>query len=168
MTEDRIMTIAKRLLYYVLSAYIVFVFALALALKFAGTHQGLHLWPNVGSIATGQWIIGVSEILATALLFVPGGRIFGAAIASGIMTGAVSSSLFAPLGMEGPMHGPLFTMAWSGWISGWIVLAMSFTDVREWARTRFGSKRQRGDGIGAGLLPVTPGRTSRVCDRTLA
>jgi hypothetical protein len=68
-------------------------------------------------------------------------RIFGAALAIGIMTGAIYFHLFTPLGVDilGD-RGELFTLACGVWISGWVILAMSTSDIRSWAY-RFSGQR---------------------------
>jgi hypothetical protein len=49
------------------------------------------------------------------------------------MSGAIFFHLFTPLGVvimgDG---GELFTLACGVWISGWIILALSAGEVREW------------------------------------
>jgi len=79
----------------------------------------------------GRWIIGLSELTASILLFIPRGRIFGAALAIAIMTGAIFFHLFSPIGVvilgDG---GELFTLACGVWISGWVILALSQNEIR--------------------------------------
>lgn len=123
-----------------LSAYIAFVFVQSLFFKFTGSAESIYIfstlrdWSGIALFEpAGRWIIGSAELIASILLFVPRTRIFGAALAIGIMTGAISFHLFTPLGVvimgDG---GLLFTMACGVWISGWIILAMSAREVRSW------------------------------------
>jgi len=123
-----------------LSAYIAFVFVQSLFFKFTGSEESIFIfstlrdWSGIGLFEpAGRWIIGTAELIASILLFVPRARIFGAAMAIGIMTGAIFFHLFTPLGVvimgDG---GELFTLACGVWLSGWIILALSFNEVREW------------------------------------
>jgi uncharacterized membrane protein YphA (DoxX/SURF4 family) len=125
---------------WALSAYIAFVFVQSLFFKFTGSEESIFIfstlrdWSGIGLFEpAGRWIIGTAELIASILLFVPRARIFGAAMAIGIMTGAIFFHLFTPLGVvimgDG---GELFTLACGVWLSGWIILALSFTEVREW------------------------------------
>jgi hypothetical protein len=123
-----------------LSAYIAFVFVQSLFFKFTGSAESIFIfstlrdWSGIALFEpVGRWVIGFSELIASILLFVPRTRIFGAAMAIGIMTGAISFHLFTPLGVvimgDG---GLLFTLACGVWISGWIILALSADEVRGW------------------------------------
>jgi len=129
----------KRYLPLVLSAYIAFVFVQSLFFKFTGSKESIYIfstlrdWSGIALFEpAGRWIIGLSELVASILLFVPRARIFGAAMAIGIMTGAIFFHLFSPLGVNvlGD-HGLLFTMACGVWISGWIILAIHAAEVRD-------------------------------------
>jgi len=125
---------------WVLSAYIAFVFIQSLFFKFTGSDESIYIfstlraWSGIALFEpAGRWIIGTAELIASILLFMPRTRIFGAALAIGIMSGAIFFHLFTPLGVvimgDG---GELFTLACGVWISGWIILALSAGDVREW------------------------------------
>jgi uncharacterized membrane protein YphA (DoxX/SURF4 family) len=125
---------------WVLSAYIAFVFVQSLFFKFTGSAESIYIfstlrdWSGIALFEpAGRWIIGFSELIASILLFIPRTRIFGAAMAIGIMTGAISFHLFTPLGVEIMGDGgELFTLACGVWISGWIILALSGDQVRAW------------------------------------
>ncbi|MES2255266.1 MAG: hypothetical protein V4559_09510 [Pseudomonadota bacterium] len=133
------MTIRKYVL-WALSAYIAFVFVQSLFFKFTGSEESIYIfstlraWSGIALFEpAGRWIIGTCELIASILLFVPRMRIFGAAMAIGIMTGALSFHLFTPLGVEilGD-GGELFILACGVWISSWIILALSVNDIRAW------------------------------------
>lgn len=130
----------RRAIVWALSAYIGFVFIQSLFFKFTGSQESIFIfatlraWSGVALFEpAGRWIIGICELIASILLFVPRTRIFGAAMAIGIMTGAISFHLFTPLGVEilGD-GGELFILACGVWISGWIILALSVSDIRMW------------------------------------
>ena len=134
---------ARRYILWALSAYIAFIFIQSLFFKFTGSEESvfifstLRAWSGIGLFEpAGRWIIGLCELIASILLFLPRTRIFGAALAIGIMTGAISFHLFTPLGVEilGD-GGELFILACGVWISGWIILALSANDIRTWTGT---------------------------------
>jgi uncharacterized membrane protein YphA (DoxX/SURF4 family) len=125
---------------WVLSIYIAFVFIQSLFFKFTGAEESIYIfstlraWSGIALFEpVGRWAIGTAELVASILLFIPRTRIFGAVLAIGIMSGAIFFHLFTPLGVvimgDG---GELFTLACGVWISGWIILALSANDVREW------------------------------------
>src|SRR5215471_3215394 len=144
------MTLVKRYLPFVLSVYIAFVFVQSLFFKFTGSQESIYIFSTIrdwSGIAlfepAGRWTIGLSELVASILLFVPRVRVFGAALAIGIMTGAIFFHLFSPLGIEvfGD-HGLLFVMACGVWISGWVILAMHAEEIRELAAYVTGRSRR--------------------------
>ena len=125
---------------WLLSAYIAFVFIQSLFFKFTGAEESIYIFSTLRAWSgivlfepVGRWAIGTAELVASILLFMPRTRIFGAVLAIGIMSGAIFFHLFTPLGVvvmgDG---GELFTLACGVWISGWIILALSADDVREW------------------------------------
>ena len=123
-----------------LSAYIAFVFVQSLFFKFTGSAESIFIfttlreWSGIALFEpAGRWIIGCAELTASILLFIPRARIFGAALAIGIMTGAISFHLFTPLGIEIMGDGgELFALACGVWISGWVILALSAGEIRGW------------------------------------
>ncbi len=130
----------KTYVLWALSAYIAFVFVQSLFFKFTGSKESIFIfstlrdWSGISLFEpAGRWIIGSAELIASILLFVPRARIFGAAMAIGIMTGAISFHLFTPLGVEilGD-GGELFALACGVWLSGWAILALSAGEVRGW------------------------------------
>ena len=142
---------AKTILLWALSGYIAAVFVQSLFFKFTGAPESIYIfstlrdWSGISLFEpAGRWIIGLSELTASILLFAPRTRIFGATLAIGIMTGAIFFHLFSPIGVvilgDG---GELFTLACGVWISGWIILALSRDEIRAWAQfARAGFKPQ--------------------------
>ena len=130
----------KAIATFALSAYIAFVFVQSLFYKFTGSAESIFIfstlrdWSGIGLFEpAGRWIIGTAELIASVLLFVPGLTIFGAAMAIGIMTGAISFHLFTPLGVEIMGDGgELFTLACGVWIAGWAILWLKRGEVRAW------------------------------------
>ena len=132
------MTKYKPYALWALSAYIAFVFVQSLFFKFTGSAESIFIfstlrdWSGISLFEpAGRWIIGSAELVASILLFIPRARVLGAAMAVGIMTGAISFHLFTPLGVvimgDG---GELFALACGVWLSGWIILALSADEVR--------------------------------------
>jgi uncharacterized membrane protein YphA (DoxX/SURF4 family) len=130
----------RAILLWVLSAYIAAVFVQSLFFKFTGAPESIYIfstlrdWSGVALFEpAGRWIIGLSELTASILLLVPRTRIFGAALAIAIMTGAIFFHLFSPIGVvilgDG---GELFTLACGVWISGWVILFLSRDEIRGW------------------------------------
>ena len=131
---------AKVIILWALSAYIAVVFVQSLFFKFTGAPESIYIfstlrdWSGIALFEpAGRWIIGLSELTASVLLFAPRTRIFGAALAIGIMTGAIFFHLFSPIGVvilgDG---GELFTLACGVWISGWLILALSRDEISAW------------------------------------
>jgi uncharacterized membrane protein YphA (DoxX/SURF4 family) len=134
---------------WILSIYIAIVFVQSLFFKFTGAEESIYIfstlraWSGISLFEpAGRWIIGSAELVASILLLTPRLRVIGAAMAIGIMTGAIYFHLFTPLGVnilgDG---GELFTLACGVWISGWVILALSKEDVRGWI---FFARRQLG------------------------
>lgn len=133
---NRTNTIVTRLL----SAYIAFVFVQSLFFKFTGSEESIFIfstlreWSGIGLFEpAGRWIIGSAELVASILLFVPGATVLGAAMAIGIMTGAIFFHLFTPLGVEIMGDGgELFALACGVWVSGWLSLWLQGNQVKAW------------------------------------
>ena len=135
------MKAVKPYILWTLCAYMAFVFVQSLFFKFTAAPESIFIfttlreWSGISLFEpVGRWVIGLAELLASILLFIPRMRIFGAALAIGIMSGAIFFHLFTPLGVDimGD-HGELFTLACGVWLSGWIILAMSRDDIRIWS-----------------------------------
>lgn len=130
----------KSIALFALSAYIAFVFVQSLFYKFSGSAESIFIfstlreWSGIGLFEpAGRWIIGSAELVASILLFVPRMRIFGAAIAFGVISGAIFFHLFTPLGVEIMGDGGLlFALACGVWISSVTILWLQRADVIAW------------------------------------
>jgi hypothetical protein len=114
---------AARLLVWPLAAWIACIFIWYLQYKFTGhpgstylftiltDWLGLHGYEKVMRIGT-----GVAELVAAILLFIPRLQVLGAALALGIMTGAIFFHVVSPLGID-PYNdgGVLFKEACATW-----------------------------------------------------
>jgi hypothetical protein len=69
--------------------------------------------------------VGIAEIVASVLVVLPMTRLYGAALALGIMSGAIFFHLVSPLGID-PYHdgGSLFTEACEVWLMSAFILAV--------------------------------------------
>ena len=93
---------------WILSLYIAVVFIQSLFFKFTDSYETMHIFGVLGEWSGFQWFadyggygVGTVELIASILLLTPL-RLYGAGIASGVMTGAVFFHLFTPLGIEMP------------------------------------------------------------------
>jgi uncharacterized membrane protein YphA (DoxX/SURF4 family) len=117
---------------WLLSAFIAYIFIYYLQYKFTG-HQGsvdlfttltdwlgFHGHEKAMRIGTGS-----AELVASILLFVPRTQVVGAALSVGIMTGAIFFHLVSPLGVD-PYGdgGVLFKQACGVWVSGLVILVI--------------------------------------------
>jgi len=123
---------ARTIFTYALSLFIALVFVQSLFFKFAGAPESIYIfqtiedWSGIGFFEPGmRWVIGLSELVASVLLFVPGLQVLGALMALGIMTGAIFFHLFTPLGIEvfGD-GGTLFFLACGVWLSALILITL--------------------------------------------
>ncbi len=127
----------KKIITWLLSLWIAFVFIQSLLFKFTDSPETQHIFGTIGDwmstnflaplseffTAYGGYTIGSFELIASVLLIIPGTtRSLGALLAIGLMTGAIFFHLFTPLGVNVQGDGGvLFYMACSVWLSGWIV-----------------------------------------------
>ena len=61
--------------------------------KFSGAPESKYIFSTLGAEPWGRIGTGVLELVAVALLLVPGGAVYGAGLAVGLMTGAIGSHL---------------------------------------------------------------------------
>jgi uncharacterized membrane protein YphA (DoxX/SURF4 family) len=127
----------KSIAVFVLSAYIAFVFVQSLFYKFTGSDESIYIfstlreWSGIGLFEPfGRWLIGLSELVASILLFVPRTRIIGAGMAFVIISGAIFFHLFTPLGVEIMGDGGLlFALACGVWLSSVAILFVHRAEV---------------------------------------
>ena len=62
--------------------------------KFSGAPESIYIFSTLGVEPLGRWFAGISELIASALILLPGLEIFGAMMAAGIMVGALASHIF--------------------------------------------------------------------------
>lgn len=121
---------ARTVITYVLSIFIAFVFIQSLFFKFSGADESVFIfqtiedWSGISFFEPGmRWVVGLSELAASIILFIPGIQVLGALMAFGIISGAIFFHLFTPLGIEVFNDGgELFFLACGVWVSSVILL----------------------------------------------
>ncbi|TXG81726.1 MAG: hypothetical protein E6R12_13580 [Sphingomonadales bacterium] len=148
------MSNVRKYLPIVLTIYIAFVFIQSLFFKFTGSPETDYIFGTLNTWAASlgfdglfakdgifsQYVIGTAELIASTLLLLglaPKWRILqivGAAMAIGVISGAIFFHLFTPLGVSvptlenGEFHpdgGLLFGMACGVWISAATLLFLN-------------------------------------------
>jgi hypothetical protein len=122
---------------FVLSLYIAIVFVQSLFFKWTGSEESIFIfstlrdWSGIALFEPfGRYFIGLSELVASVLLFVRPTRIWGAGMALVIITGAIVFHLFTPLGVEIKGDGGLlFALACGVWLSSATILLIHRNDV---------------------------------------
>ena len=75
--------------------------------------------------------VACSEIAASLLVLLPMTRVFGAALAVALMSGAIFFHIFSPLGIDPYGDGAvLFKQAWAVWLAGLFILLAYRHDLR--------------------------------------
>jgi hypothetical protein len=136
------MTILRRFLPWVLALYIAYIFLWYLQFKFTGGEGsvwlftvltdwlGLHGHEKAMRIGTGS-----AELAASVLLLIPPAQVLGAALASGIMAGAIFFHLVSPLGIDPYQDGgELFREAVTVFACGLVILALRRDEALAWLR----------------------------------
>ena len=136
----------KKIITWLLSIWIAFVFVQSLFFKFTNSPDTQHIFSTIGEWMStnflapisemfslyGGYTIGGLELIASIMLIIPGlSRTLGALMAIGLMTGAIFFHVFTPLGINVQGDGGiLFYMACSVWFSGWIVFYLNQSMTR--------------------------------------
>ena len=90
--------------------------------KFTGAEESVYIFTKVGLEPWGRYASGVAELFAAALLLLPRTAWLGAAIASGVMVGAIGSHL-TKLGIVVKDDGGLlFALAVAVFVAGLVTL----------------------------------------------
>ncbi|MEM7098053.1 MAG: hypothetical protein AAF541_07325 [Pseudomonadota bacterium] len=137
----------KTIFPWALVIFIAFVFIQSLFFKFAGSEETVIIFNTIGEWmagigalawlaepfkAYGGWTVGITELIASILLFIPRLRIWGALIALGTISGAIFFHLFTPLGVVRVVDaagntdgGALFFMACGVWVASAITIYLN-------------------------------------------
>ena len=127
---------------WLLALYIAYIFLWYLQFKFTGDEGsvglftiltdwlGAHGYEKVMRIGTGS-----AELTASVLVLIPATQVIGAALASGIMAGAIFFHVVSPLGIDPYQDGAvLFKEAVTVFSSGLIILALRREEALAYAR----------------------------------
>lgn len=123
---------------WALIAFVAFVFLQSLFFKFTGSEETVIIFNTIGEwmagigpleglaegfAAHGGLLVGITELIAVALLVIPATRFFGALLGLGVISGAIFFHLFTPLGVNRVVDaagntdgGVLFYMACAVWV----------------------------------------------------
>lgn len=138
----------KKIISWILSLWIAFVFIQSLYFKFNNSLETQHIFGTIAEWMHGNFLyfiaqpfaqyggytIGTFELIASLLLIIPGlSRSLGALLAIGLMSGAIFFHLFTPLGINVQDDGGiLFAMACSVWLSGWLIIFLNIPKKRDY------------------------------------
>lgn len=129
----------NKYLNWALIAFVAFVFLQSLFFKFSGSEETEIIFNTIGDwmagieplesisaafAAHGGYAVGITELIAVALLVYPATRFYGALLGLGVISGAIFFHLFTPLGVNRVVDaagntdgGALFYMACGVWLS---------------------------------------------------
>jgi len=132
---------------WILVVFIAFVFIQSLFFKFAGSQETVIIFNTIADWMAGidllsgiaepfrqygGWAVGLTELVASILLFIPKTRLLGAIIALGTISGAILFHLFTPLGVDRAVDamgntdgGVLFFMACGVWVASAITIYLN-------------------------------------------
>ncbi len=68
--------------------------------KFSASEESVYIFSTLGIEPWGRIGSGIVELIAAILILIPRTTAFGALLATGVMSGAIFSHLFTPLGIE--------------------------------------------------------------------
>lgn len=84
---------------WVLQLAIVVILGMTLPFKFSGAEESVALFTQVGIEPWGRYLTGAGEAVAVVLLLIPALAWLGAAVAVGLLVGAIGAHLTTPLGV---------------------------------------------------------------------
>lgn len=100
--------------------------------KFSGASESKFIFETIGIEPWGRWLAGVSELIASILLLVPFTAFLGAAMALGIMLGALASHiLFLGIVVQGD-GGLLFGLACAVCFCCLAILTLRREEISMW------------------------------------
>ncbi|HRE81167.1 MAG TPA: DoxX family protein [Opitutaceae bacterium] len=102
----------RRIVSWILKGVVIVILVQTLFFKFSGAPESIYIFSTIGQEPWGRYGSGVIEAVASVLLLLPRGVIFGALLAVATMTGAIAFHL-TRLGIV--VHddgGLLFVLAW--------------------------------------------------------
>lgn len=122
-------TLALALLNWALRIIAAIILLQTLFFKFTAAPESVYIFTKVGAEPWGRIGSGIVELIAAALLLIPATAWLGAALAAGVMLGAIGSHLTV-LGIEvQDDHGLLFALALTVFLASAAVLFIERTRI---------------------------------------
>jgi hypothetical protein len=107
---------------WLLQIVVAVILLQTLFFKFTGAEESVYIFSTLGLEPWGRYASGVAELIAAALLLVPGYAAFGALLSLGVISGAIVSHL-TKLGIEVKGDGGLlFGLAMTVFVCSAIIL----------------------------------------------
>lgn len=120
-----------KVLFWIARIVAAFIMLQTLYFKFSGAEESIFIFKTVGMEPWGRYLVGVGELVASVLLFIPRTVWMGAAITIGLMLGAISMHLLF-LGIEVfEDGGQLFIYACITLVCGVFALAYTKGDLKD-------------------------------------
>ena len=138
---------------WALAVFIAIVFVQSLFFKFSNSYETQHIFNTIGDwmaglsllkfasagfAAYGGYTVGTVELIASALLLLRRTQFFGAALAFGVISGAIFFHLFTPLGVSVVVNeagdkdgGVLFTLAVGVWLCSMALMWLRRDDLQQ-------------------------------------
>ncbi|MEM9896268.1 MAG: DoxX family protein [Bacteroidota bacterium] len=121
----------RKITYLIVRLIAAIIMLQTLYFKFSGSPESMYIFKTVGAEPTGRIVVGVLELVASILLFVPTLAWFGALLTIGLMAGAIFMHLTI-LGIEVMEDGgTLFYMALAVFICGLVTLYFNREKLRQ-------------------------------------
>ncbi len=136
---------------WIMALFIAVVFVQSLFFKFSNSFETQHIFGTIGEwmsgigflefaaagfAAYGGYTVGTVELVASLLLLVRKTQAFGAALAFGVISGAIFFHLFTPLGVSVVINeagdrdgGQLFAMAVLVWLFSMAIMYLRRSDI---------------------------------------
>lgn len=114
---------------WVLQLSVAVILLQTLFFKFTGAEESVFIFSTLGAEPWGRYASGVAELVAAALLLVPGFAAYGALLSLGVISGAILSHLTV-LGIEVRGDGGLlFALAMIVFICSLGILALRWREL---------------------------------------
>ena len=114
---------------WVLQVSVAAILLQTLFFKFTGAEESVYIFSTLGMEPFGRYASGLAELVASALLLIPGFAPYGALLSLGVISGAILSHL-AVLGIEVRGDGGLlFALAVIVFIGSLAILALRWREL---------------------------------------
>lgn len=97
--------------------------------KFTGAPESVYIFTKLGAEPFGRWFSGVAELIASVLILIPSTALFGAALAVGIMGGAIMSHILILGIIVEDDGGLLFTLACTVLMSSLLIIYLRRSEI---------------------------------------